>query len=100
MNILMNFKTHIHNKDILNKLSTLVRSKMSKLINANETIKLIFEDINGVRNGIDKRCTLLLVTNNGQTAVYHTTARNEVEGLKLAIKSAKSKIKKLRSKSL
>lgn len=90
MNILMSFKHHLENKQIIDQLTKLVRDKLSRIINSNDTVRLIFDDINGTRKGIDKSCTLLLVTSKGRSYTYKSIGRNETESLKDAIRKFKS----------
>ncbi len=89
MNILMNFKHHLKSKHIADQLTELVRSKLSKFLRTSDTVKLFFEDINGIRRGFDKRCTLVLVPQKGKIAAYSSIGRNEAEGLRNALKKIK-----------
>lgn len=86
MNILINFKHHLQNKQTVDHLTKLVREKLSRLISSSDTVRLFFEDINGNRGGFDKRCTLQLVTSRGKTNIYKSLGRNEIESLKDALR--------------
>jgi len=90
MTIIISFKNKPVNKGIAKQVSELIHAKLSRFKDQFRILRLVFDDINGPKGGIDTTCTLSLSGPRLSQKVYKALGRNEIESLHVVLKKFKN----------
>ena len=90
MTIIISFKNKPVNRGIAKQVSELIHTKLSRFKNQFRILRLVFDDINGPKGGVDTSCTLSLSGPRLSQRVYKALGRNEIESLHVALKKFKN----------